>query len=389
MNEEIIFLPYQEDFLENLIEDNKKQLEIIKSKSREKGFISNEFLAPKRIISTMFKICDDFNQPVGVKLLSVDLLNEYIPRMVHQTRSIFKELAQQDPDQYDWPETEQIIKRQLMLRMATCVLLASKLLGVNNEPILNSNMYNYLKKAGYKQTLSNLMKSEIRILQQQLPFRLMKPNLIDYLEVILSILNTKLSRSSNLNENDNGINHIGKGIQQIELQNGIFNDSTMLMVNGIEFKENGIHNGIHNGIEEAKQFKYELILELSFELAQYFYLEKIDLVKKVVTLSLSKIKENLKQKNQIKTPKAKRQKVNHNIKEFNFVSHEEIKEVNDNINLLVNDKLTCACAIILASSLTIDMSGHEKIVSELKKITKIDINQAVDLAHHLLHSLFN
>ena len=378
MNEEIIFLPYQEDFLENLIEDNKKQLEIIKSKSREKGFISNEFLAPKRIISTMFKICDDFNQPVGVKLLSVDLLNEYIPRMVHQTRSIFKELAQQDPDQYDWPETEQIIKRQLMLRMATCVLLASKLLGVNNEPILNSNMYNYLKKAGYKQTLSNLMKSEIRILQQQLPFRLMKPNLIDYLEVILSILNTKLSRSSNLNENDNGINHIGKGIQEIELQNGIFNNSTMLMV-----------NGINNGIEEAKQFKYKLILELSFELAQYFYLEKIDLVKKVVTLSLSKIKENLKQKNQVKTSRAKRQKVNHNIKEFNFVSHEEIKEVNDNINLLVNDKLTCACAIILASSLTIDMSGHEKIVSELKKITKVDINQAVDLAHHLLHSLFN
>lgn len=133
----------------------------------------------------VFLTCEKFKLPDEVRYLALELFDSF---MVKHIEELYKHIltSEKYTKKNEWLAVQERIRNQVILRIASCCQIASKLTS-HYKVIINSKIRNLLAEFGHNYSKESILQSEIRVLKT-LHYELSISSPIIYLEIILELL---------------------------------------------------------------------------------------------------------------------------------------------------------------------------------------------------------
>ncbi|XP_060600552.1 cyclin N-terminal domain-containing protein 1-like [Ruditapes philippinarum] len=137
-------------------------------------------------VQFLFLTCDRMKMSSEVKYLSLDLFDRF---MLQHVQDLHEHVVNTHPVKTrmkEWQEIQKRVSNQVVLRVISCIQIASKL--TSHYRILSPNKARrFLFDAGHRYNTESILQSELRILKT-LDFCVSRPSPLVYLECILEAL---------------------------------------------------------------------------------------------------------------------------------------------------------------------------------------------------------
>ncbi|XP_065184788.1 cyclin N-terminal domain-containing protein 1-like [Sycon ciliatum] len=167
-----------EDALHVLAENNEK--------NKLKAPVGRGLFKSGAVAEYVFLLCEHLELPNEARYLAVELFDRFMAKHVAQLYEHVMNSDKYPQKEEGWATVESRIQRQLTLRMASCIQLASKMCS-HYKIAAVSKLRQFLRCLGLRYADDALSKSELRILET-LEFTLSIPSPLTYVETILEIL---------------------------------------------------------------------------------------------------------------------------------------------------------------------------------------------------------
>ena len=182
-----------DDVNEDVLNDLLIQLNVANAQQLEE--IDNncinlsKFRSTTGVVQNIITICDIFKVNDAVKYTSIELFDKLLVQLVCDTKRVFLETTRNLPQSrtLEWSDVETKLKKQMHLRVVTCVWIASKMLSSKNDTIALTEVQTFLRKSGFKYSFENLNRSERRVLNL-LNFKLSVNSVDIYVNTLLAVL---------------------------------------------------------------------------------------------------------------------------------------------------------------------------------------------------------
>lgn len=182
------------DFSEDLLNDLLIQLN--DRNCRQMDEIDNnclnlsKFRCSSGVAQNIITVCEIFKLDNCVKYTSIELFDKLMVQLVCDTKRVFLETTQNLSGQqmpFDWTSIEKKLKKQMHLRAVTCVVIAAKLSNSKATEPTTTQIRDFLRSSGYRYSLENINRSELRVLKL-LNFKLVVNPIDIYVEILLAVL---------------------------------------------------------------------------------------------------------------------------------------------------------------------------------------------------------
>ncbi|KAM5274568.1 cyclin N-terminal domain-containing protein 1 [Ctenodactylus gundi] len=168
-----------EDALLHLAQQNEQAVR--EAASRKGGFRET------RIVEFVFLLSEQWCLEKSVSYQAVEILERF---MVKQADNICRQTTNQPRDEktesQNWRALKQQLFNKFILRLVSCVQLASKL-SFHYKIISNITVLNFLQALGYQYTKEELLESELDVLKS-LNFQINLSTPLAYVEMLLEVL---------------------------------------------------------------------------------------------------------------------------------------------------------------------------------------------------------
>ncbi|XP_037567064.1 cyclin N-terminal domain-containing protein 1 isoform X1 [Dermacentor silvarum] len=143
-----------------------------------------DHLSPSSTVELLFQTCTKLELPICVQISAVEYLDRFL---VQHVRDLRKQLGLPSSSAaVSWDSVVGRMRDQVMLRMLSCIQLASKMF--SSVRGLNSvDVRDLLKSAGDSYGCHSVVQSELRVLRT-LKYRLLPPTPLVYAEVLLEVI---------------------------------------------------------------------------------------------------------------------------------------------------------------------------------------------------------
>lgn len=223
-------------------------------------------------VELLFRICDLLKQSPEVKYHSAELFDLF---MYHHIIDLWKQTAenntQQEIRRTEWNAVLSRIRNQVVLRMLTCIQIASKLY-YSQKCVTISEMMVFIRKLGYSFRKKSFLNSELRVLNS-LRYKVNVTTPLVYVETLLE----------SLGRNDSTLNI--KGLYDVSLN---VMDITYLKRNDIYHRLFMRITGKSQYLDDDNKVKYQsvkddqlflaatIIASASYILIQYSYNQTVE-----------------------------------------------------------------------------------------------------------------
>ncbi|XP_033104778.1 cyclin N-terminal domain-containing protein 1-like [Anneissia japonica] len=168
-----------EEMLQNLAKENEKKM---------KSIIPNQncFKKQKKPVEFIFLMCEKLKQPSEAKYMAVDIFNRF---MVNQVFSLYEYVMNSSSythKKQDWQNIINKLKKQMTLRMLSCLQVASKLCS-HYKSLTAKKCHRILNEIGLTYSLDSILQSELCVLKT-LQYELNTVSPFTYVEIILEVI---------------------------------------------------------------------------------------------------------------------------------------------------------------------------------------------------------
>ncbi|XP_008066422.1 cyclin N-terminal domain-containing protein 1 [Carlito syrichta] len=136
-----------------------------------------------RVVEFVFLLSEQLCLEKSVSYQAVEILERF---MVKRAEDICRRAAAPLRDGENWRALKEQLSNELILRLVSCVQLASKL-SFHYKIISNVTALNFLQALGYLYTKEELLESELDVLKS-LDFQINLPTPLAYVEMLLEVL---------------------------------------------------------------------------------------------------------------------------------------------------------------------------------------------------------
>ncbi|XP_023243828.1 cyclin N-terminal domain-containing protein 1-like [Centruroides sculpturatus] len=151
-----------------------------------KHFYFQDFTINSKAVELVFNLCEKLQQPLEVKYLTLEIFDRFLIKHVEDLYAEVEERNKQKKQSLKWHEVESRIQNQLILRILSCMQLASKF-NSHYQSLSPDKIKETLQEFGYIYSFQSLLNSELRILKT-LDYRLNYLSPLVYMESLLEIL---------------------------------------------------------------------------------------------------------------------------------------------------------------------------------------------------------
>ncbi|XP_029850877.2 cyclin N-terminal domain-containing protein 1 [Ixodes scapularis] len=141
-----------------------------------------DHLAPTDTVELVFRSCSHLNLPLFVQFMAVEYLDRFLVKHVRDLRS---QLGLPGSS-VSWDSVMTRLKDQVLLRVLSCVQIASKKFYSSRVVSINA-VRRFLRSASQSYSAASVLQSEKRVLST-LQFRVEFPTPLVYLEVLLDVI---------------------------------------------------------------------------------------------------------------------------------------------------------------------------------------------------------
>ncbi|XP_075213835.1 cyclin N-terminal domain-containing protein 1-like [Lycorma delicatula] len=147
------------------------------------------FLAvPMTVVQTIFYICEEFQQPPEVRYLTVELFDRFVN---NQFLMLFPKIWPTDIngavfENHGWKRISDRIKNQSLLRIMSCLSLASKFI-MFNKMVPLKKIQEFLHKIGSIFSVKTILASEMRV-YRMLDYKLCFPKVLTYTDLLIELI---------------------------------------------------------------------------------------------------------------------------------------------------------------------------------------------------------
>ncbi|GAB6021775.1 cyclin N-terminal domain containing 1 [Chamberlinius hualienensis] len=177
------------DFILDVLEDHLNYLgdevEKLKQSTYEKDCLTGRFVS-KFHVMCINRLCKLLNQSPPVKFHAIELfdafMRKHIPDFLNITKTNYK-----DAWLSTWRLVQKRIASQMILRMLSCIQIASKIRNQETSSVKIADVLFVLRTNNLSFTKDSVIFSEIRVLQT-VKFAINQKTPLDYLETLLEVL---------------------------------------------------------------------------------------------------------------------------------------------------------------------------------------------------------
>nr|XP_037283997.1 cyclin N-terminal domain-containing protein 1-like [Rhipicephalus microplus] len=144
-----------------------------------------DYLSPSTTVELLFQACISLKLPVCVQVTALEYLDRFFVQHVRDLRAQSAD-GSHGCTNVSWDSVMDRVKDQAVLRMFSCIQIASKLFS-SVKGLSSADVRDALKEAGYSYSHHSVMQSELRVLKT-LQYRLQVPTPLVYAEVLLEVI---------------------------------------------------------------------------------------------------------------------------------------------------------------------------------------------------------